>query len=306
MPLHNVLRLSLRSLAACLGLFFGSLRAAPPEPQAEALLQEILATKRALAEQEPDARFLAFWDFDGTLLKGDCSEGFEEDGKPVYAGLAQLAIERGLSSKYPPQGGFARFWDDYQTLDRRIGHWLSYPYLVQMLAGAREQEVRDLAKEHFGKTLGAYLFATSWRVFDGLSQAGVENHVITASGELFVRAAAPLLRIPESRIHGIRVEIREGKLTTALQYPVTFAEGKRECLQAVVAQALKETPGKPVYVLAAFGNSYSTDSAFLAYVSGLNLSGGHPVAVMFNGGAEPPTYRGKFRLLRIDAIVGPR
>ena len=34
--------------------------------------------------------FVAFWDFDGTILKGDCSEGLEENGKQVYEGLIEL------------------------------------------------------------------------------------------------------------------------------------------------------------------------------------------------------------------------
>src|ERR1041385_767707 len=45
-------------------------------------------------------RFVALWDFDGTILKGDCSEGLKQDGRGAYAGLAQVAIERGLSSVY--------------------------------------------------------------------------------------------------------------------------------------------------------------------------------------------------------------
>ena len=42
--------------------------------------------------------FLAFWDFDGTILKGDCSEGLRQDGKPIYKGMVQLGIEAVLGT----------------------------------------------------------------------------------------------------------------------------------------------------------------------------------------------------------------
>jgi len=51
-----------------------------------------------------NAIFLAFWDFDGTTMKGDCSEGLQENGKLIFPGLAQVAIEHGLSQIYPPDG----------------------------------------------------------------------------------------------------------------------------------------------------------------------------------------------------------
>ena len=39
---------------------------------------------------------VVLWDFDGTILKGDCSEGLKEGDKTIYPGLAQFAIEHGL------------------------------------------------------------------------------------------------------------------------------------------------------------------------------------------------------------------
>lgn len=304
--MRPILRRLVRLLgASLLGVYaLAVAHAAPPEPVAEDLLKEILATQQALRQAHPQARFLAFWDFDGTILKGDCSEGFEENGHVIYPGLAQLAIEHGLAERYAPQGGFAEFWRDYRTMDERVGHWLAYPYLVQMLAGAKADAVAQLAREHFDRTLHPYIFATSQFLLSGLAQAGVENHILSASGELFVLGAGPHVGVPPERIHGIRTRIVDGRLTHELLYPVTFAEGKREMLTEIVAAARRETPGREIFVLAAFGNSYATDSAFLAFTARQPLPAGHPVAVMFNGGNEPAPWQGLFRRVTVGAVVG--
>lgn len=282
-----------------------SVHAAAPEPVAQVLLDEVLATRAALAAKYPTARFLTFWDCDGTILRGDCSEGYAVDGRVVYPGLAQLCIEHGLATRYPAQGGFAEAWRDYQYLDARVGHWLAYPYLLQMLAGAREADVAALAREHFDRVLRPQVFAASRRVLDGLAAAGVENHIVTASAEVFVRGGSGALGVSAERIHGIRVSVVDGRLTHELVYPVTYADGKRERLEQIVAAVQRETPARPVFVLAAFGNSYGTDGAFLAWTAQQKLPAGQPVAVMFNGGNEPEKYRGLFRREEIAAVVGP-
>ncbi len=272
------------SLALSLLCPSSMLLAAPPEPHSAALTAQIVETCRVLREREPDARLLAVWDFDGTLLKGDCSEGLEENGQQVYPGLAELCIGAGLARDYRGEGALARFWRDYRDLDSRIGHWLAYPYLPQILAGSTPEEVTALARRHFSTTYRPYLFSSSISVFRELQKAGVENHVISASAHVFVQGATELLGLPASQIHGIQVRVIGGKLTRDLIYPVTYAEGKRELLQTLARSSYP----KPTYIVAAFGNSYSTDGAFLHYVADLTLPAGETTVVMINGG-EPKT-----------------
>src|ERR1700744_2960413 len=113
------------------------------EPDDSRILQQILSTRNAISQQRGDtnAIFLAFWDFDGTTMKGDCSEGLQENGKLIFPGLAQVAIEHGLSQVYPSAGGFQKFWNDYTNMDVHVGHWLAYPFIPQMLRGARADDV---------------------------------------------------------------------------------------------------------------------------------------------------------------------
>src|SRR3954470_15326360 len=85
-----------------------SIAARAEEPDDTRIIQTILQTREQILGNSTNTNivFIACWDFDGTILKGDCSEGLAENGHPVYPGLAQVTIENGLSQLYPREGGF--------------------------------------------------------------------------------------------------------------------------------------------------------------------------------------------------------
>jgi phosphoserine phosphatase len=238
--------------------------------------------------------FLAFWDFDGTILKGDCSEGLNEGGKLVYPGLAQVAIERGFSNLYPPVGGFERFWTDYTNMETRIGAWLAYPFIPQMLRGAKAEDVLQLSRQHFAGTLSNYLMASSVKIIHALERGGVETHIVSASADVFVKGAAASLGIPPHHIHGIEVRFRDGLITEEIVYPITWNRGKLEKIQALVANMERESPNRPVYILAGFGDSYDTDGPFLKFIATQSLPAGKAIAVFYVGKPGPEEYRGLF------------
>ena len=285
----------------CLSL--GVLKAAGPDPaaegHAEVLLAELQQLKAAVTRSlsvESRPHFVTFWDFDGTIQAGDCSEGWFRDGQWVYHGLAQRCIEAGHSSVYTNRHDFDQFWSDYQLMDTRAGHWLAYPYIAQMLRGARSTDVEALAERTFNEVFRRYYYTSSLSILRGLQFAGVEIRVLSASPEAFVRGAAASLGIPPAHIHGIRTEIRDGRLTERLVYPITWAEGKTERLQQILQEIKTARPGAVPIVLGAFGNSYSTDGPFMAWVARQVLpGGGKPVVLMINGGEPPPSYRDLFR-----------
>lgn len=276
------------------------------EPDDTRIIHRILDTRDALLRAGPDTNlvFLAFWDFDGTILKGDCSEGLTVDGKAVYPGLAQVAIENGVSELYRGEGAFVRFWTDYTNMDKRVGHWLAYPFIPQMLRGASQEAVLQLSRAHFANTLSNYLMASSVKIIRSLERGGVECHIISASAELFVKGAAGSLGLPEDQFHGIEVRSRDGRLTEELVYPVTWSFGKRQRLQNIVAE-IESGPRKPrVFVLAGFGDSYSTDGPFLKFIATQSLPAGEPIAVFYDDSApEPANYKGLFFHTRHSATV---
>jgi phosphoserine phosphatase len=299
---HNLSRTLSRILAAFLLLLAGALHAAQPEPHARAILDQLISLKAAVAAAgAPDnARYLTVWDFDGTILDGDCSEGLQRDGEQVYPGLAQVTIEAGLSSLYPAEGGFRQFWSDYDWMEEHVGEWMAYPFIVQMLRGAAIEQLDEVARQTFEQYYAPHIFTSSAWLIRELESAGIETVVLSASPELFVRGAADSLGLDRSRFNGIRVAIEDGRVTEKLLYPVTWADGKRERLQQLIATH----PGEPpVIVIGGFGNSYTTDGPFLQWIAKQDLPGGPAVAVMINGGEAPPRYQGLFREVGQRAVT---
>jgi phosphoserine phosphatase len=276
------------------------------EPDDTVILQRIFRTREAILKANSGAQpanravFIAAWDFDGTILKGDWSEGLKEHGR-AYRG--QVAIENGFSSLYPRESGFDRFWTDYTNMDTRIGHWLAYPFIPQMLRGAREEDVSRLSHDYFSSTLSNYLMASSVKIIRALEGGGVQCHIISASADLFVKGAAESLGLPAGHIHGIEVRARDDRLTEELIYPVTWSFGKLQRLKQIAKEA-EEGPGNPkVFVLAGFGDSYGTDGPFLKFIATQRLPAGEPLAVFYGEGAEPAEYKGLFLQARHTATI---
>jgi len=278
------------------------------EPDDSRIIEQILHTRDAIQKISGDtnAVFLAFWDFDGTTMKGDCSEGLKEGDQAVYPGLAQLAIEHGFSEIYTPEGGFEKFWNDYTNMDAHVGHWLAYPFIPQMLRGAKADDILQLSRRHFSTTLSNYLRAASVHIIRALENGGVESHILSASADLFVKGASECLGIPTNHIHGIELRIRDGRLTEELVYPVTWNIGKREKVKEVTATIEREQPGKRVFVLAGFGDSYNTDGPFLKFIATQSLPAGKAIAVFYDNTNAPVEYRGFFYQASHHATVGGR
>jgi phosphoserine phosphatase len=270
-----------------------------PAPFVSQVIQQVLQTRAAiLASQPAETRdrcvFLTFWDFDGTLVHGDCSEGLSAHGKVAYPGLAQVMIERGLSAIYPQEGGFEKFWRDYTTMSTRHGQWIAYPYIPQMLEGAKADEVLEMSRTHFAEVISKYLVSSSVQIMRTFESRGIESHVLSASAGLFVKGASATLGVPEERIHGIEVRVRDGRLTEELVLPVTWSFGKLDKMREIVAEQERGAGGRSVFVLAGFGDSYRGDGPFLKQIATQELPAGKPLAVFFDSAGEPPEYRGLF------------
>lgn len=289
----------LRAIPAWALMLLGVSPVLAAEDHSDPTVNRILATRQAILDQTDSSNasdyiFLSFWDFDGTILKGDCSEGLSADGTTVYEGLAQRCIEAGHSSIYPAEGGYQDFVRDYTHMDHVIGRWMAYPFVGQMLRGGPVDDIQELAGKHFENVLRKFYFRSSIEMLEGLEAAGVECHILSASIDLFVDTAAPTLDLPLDRFNGIELQIEKGRVTEQLVYPVTWAEGKTRKLQAIVRRMKKSHPGKQIFVIAAFGNSYGTDGPFMKHVASLKLPAGKPTSVMINGGTPPADYRDLF------------
>lgn len=278
------------------------------ESHVDSIVTEILDTKTAVQNhfaQHPAGKtanpiFISVWDFDGTIIKGDCSEGYAEDGTIIYKGLAQTAIENNLSKRYQ-NNEFGKFFDYYQRLLAAQGHLAAYVYLAEIFAGQNEQSLIALSTQYFDSTLKNYYFASSIAIINKLMENNIHVYVISASPDFFVKGAAQSLNISAGNIHGIRLKSANGLLTGTAENPVTYAEGKITKLREIIQQIQKNSSHDHVYAIAAFGNSYHNDGPFMFHVATQQLPAGKPVVVMINGGATPEGYKGYFQ--RVNQAV---
>ncbi len=274
-----------------LGLFIAGC-AHPPqtaEPHADTLISEILAARDAItAVSFPPPLFVTFWDFDGTIILGDCTLGHGENGARLYSGLAEEAITRGYSRHYG-KDRYRDFAKHYLRMERRGLHREGAMHIARVFEGAGEEDLLALSRSHF-ETMKRYYFASSMRIVGELRRQGIGVYVLSASPEFFVDGAAITTGIPEEKIFGIRTGTSEGRVTEKILEPVTYGAGKTKMLLEILERLRKENPGREVYVLAGFGNSYHTDGEFLKWIALQRLPAAKPVSVMINGGRAPARY----------------
>ena len=267
---------------------------------ADDVIAQVSANVAKLKAADPEAVPLAFWDFDGTIIKGDVSEGLEENGKQLYKGLIQRTVEEGFSPVYAKETGWRQYAEtDYPRL-KQLGYWLAWPFNAQIYEGVESAKLDDFCRREFDRVYPKWYFRFSVKVFKGLAAAGVENYVISGSPEAFVRNAAASLGIPREHIRGIRVTETGGRMSTQLVYPMPFSEGKVENLREFVAA---QAHGVAV---AAFGNSYYNDAPFMRYVATQPAlpGGAKGTAVMINGMKLRPGYEEFFIKTTETEVVG--
>ena len=269
------------------------------EPPADEIVREILANVAKIRAADPEAVPMAFWDFDGTIIKGDVSEGLRENGEQRFAGLIERTIKAGLSPVYHGEEGWRRYFTkDYPRLCE-IGLWLGWPFNAQIYEGVETEVLDRFCSAAFRETYAKWYFDSSVRILTALEKAGVRNYIVSASPEIFVRNAAASLHLPVSRFRGIRVAVSGGRMTTRLVYPVPYGEGKVENVRDLVMSVPHGV------AVAGFGNSYSTDAPFLRYIATQpSLPGGaRGFAMMINGGKTVPGYTEHFRCVTQDDLV---
>ena len=251
----------------------------PIDPNIQKITSRILQTKQAIVEQEggsgEELLFLSFWNFDNTILNGDSTEGSVDIyGRPVFKGMAQVAIEAGLSKKY---SSFSKFMTDYQAIEK-TDEPKAYAYAAQILAGAGEEQTRALSTRYFANTLRPFFFPAALELIRALQYGGVKIIVITASPRIFVQGAAPLLGISPRDIYGMESEVENGRLTDRMVLPLTTGDGKIQKIQQIVQKKAGE--GKKVYVLAGIGNYNRNDMPFLEWTASQRLPAGSPLGVI--------------------------
>lgn len=200
---------------------------------------------------------LAIFDFDGTILKGDCSDGLKIEGETIYDGLTRECIQAGFSKKYPDKEAFKAFETAYQEKFMRGDKFGAHCDYVGLFEGANVEELTDFCQKRFDESYAPFLFREAIEEIEKLAQKGVEVHIVSASLEIFVRCADKYLpSVKRENIHGARFEVENNHLTDKMIEPVPYGEGKARLMRALE----KEKGAKTLY---GYGDNYVIDGYFL-------------------------------------------
>lgn len=275
-----------------------ALAASAVEEHVDRAVDEILSNVAKLKAVDPTVLPMAFWDFDGTIIRGDISVGLREDGVERHQGMIHAGIMAGFSPFYKGEGGCRQFDRDYARLNE-IGRFIAWPFIGQAFSGVKVAEFDRFCAQRIHDVYSKWYFASSVAILRRLEAAGVENHIISGSPDLFVRNAAESIGLTPDRMHGNSLAIDGGILSTRIEYPVTTGEGKVEVLRRLV------NAHKSAYAIAGFGDSYRTDGAFLRYIVRQTLPGGAKgFALMINGSGSKDGFEGLFTCVRQAEVVG--
>lgn len=250
---------------------------------AGAVVARILETAALLRRAEPAAVPVAFWDFDGTLLEGDCVDGFRRSDGAGYAGLVERAILGGLCPAYAEADGVARCERDFRELMSRDGRAAAYAFQSLIFAGAAEERLRSHARAAFATDVGDWIFAEALAWWRQLEAAGVRCWVLSASPDFFVKGAAAALGVPESRCTGMRLHTDEGGILRGdLMGPVMVGQGKTQRLHDLLADMATAEPGRSFFPVAAFGNDPVSDGPMIEAVRQTPLPAGQAHGIYVN------------------------
>lgn len=257
------------------------------------IVDGIIKEKQRIEMECPDCVFLVFWDFDGTIFKGDCSEGYATDDLQ-YSGLVEKFILDGYSNLSSSQRGVSQYLETYRKLDETKGHTVAYVYLPTLFAGQREADMVLRSEQYFDREYHRYYFHDSYHAIQKFEKNGIQNFIISASADFFVKGAASSLGLDPSRFRGIRMQTKNGILTEQPVLPVSYAEGKEAIMKEIIGRFDKTA------VLGAFGNSYHTDGNFLRAAS----KNYNAVSVMINGSKPvPEKYENSFTEIQLNRTV---
>ena len=153
---------------------------------------------------------LAVFDADGTLWREDVGEAFLRH--LVSLGWVRL-----------PDGS-----DPYAAYERAVerDRAQGYAYAAQLQAGLEVGRVQEEAERFAASWVPPRRIPAAQALLEVCQAAGLAPLVVSASPLGIVLAAASLAGFGRERCRGVEVAIRDGRFTSDVVKPITYAEGK--------------------------------------------------------------------------------
>jgi len=168
-------------------------------------LTESLRTRHSLGKtQFPGKRGAAFFDFDGSLIDGDMTEG-KRKGEILYQGLVDRAILAGLIPDFQGEAGLNKFWSYYDALATEDSYlWVDS--LVSAVEKSNEGDFRNFVIHHLKDIVGRNIFSFAREILDFCSGEEIEPFVVSASPHFFVEQLHHCLDLKQENLFGLCVD----------------------------------------------------------------------------------------------------
>jgi len=178
---------------------------------------------------------VAVFDCDGTLWGGDSGYGF-----------MVWSLEQGLVSRSTTDWIDTRY-RAYQA--GRVTEAAICGEMVQIYAGLREQELRNVAAQYVREFVLPHLFHEMVSLLATLRQAGVELWAVSSTNRWVVAEGVRAFGIPEEHVLAAEVRVADGLICSEI-VDVPTGEGKAVTLKRIGLSAPDAVFGNSVHDLA--------------------------------------------------------
>ena len=219
--------------------------------------------RRLVSEHKKnDHQCAAFWDFDGTIINGDMTEG-RHLGVGDYKGLFERVVKEGLVPEFSDRNGFQRYQENYR---KKKSTQEAYIYLVSCLDQLNDDQQKKLSlfvHEWLSSHYKYYLYSFSVELINYFNSLGVLNYIISASPHCFVKELSSILPIPKEQLFGIDTN----RISSGIDPIVHHAEGKAKRVEFIVEHFDSDKTLVPVF---AAGNSCVADGPMVNHICNSN------------------------------------
>lgn len=168
----------------------------------EYLANSIKARKAVAQTVFPDKRPAAFFDFDGSLIDGDMTEGKRSGANP-YAGLVDRAILDGFFAEFKGEEGRRQFW---QVYDGGFNNSEEAYAWVDILVSAQKNLLQEYIAGHIKEIVERSLFAFARQLLNFCDHEEIEPFIISASPHVFVKELYSCLAFKRENLFGFCVD----------------------------------------------------------------------------------------------------
>ncbi len=197
--------------------------------QVEELKKLLVKQKEQMFSTGNSQKLIAAWDLDGTIIKGDITEGYHKSSKDDYQGLMESLVLEGTFPEFSGKDGLELFWQQYKKQDSSK----ALLFVAEFFDHMDEQTTKyvcQFCQDLIENELHRYYYPQAIDLLYYLEDLGVENYIISASPHMIVQQVHSSLPIKKENLWGIDA----ARLQTDPGYFLNYGEGKKSNLLSIL------------------------------------------------------------------------